>query len=280
METLRNAKFAGRFYPNNKAEIEHLIEHLTTHEEKDFNNTIYKGNILGGVVPHAGYIYSGYQAVHFYNALKNNQQHIDTIVIINPNHTGIGKGQFNQSEATAWESPLGKIQYDIDFAEKLNIEAYEPAHANEHSAEVHLPFLQYFLNYTFKIVAITMNVQTFENAQLLASKIFDAAKKTAKNIAVIASGDFSHYETPQTALEKDTKLIQQITHLDSKKIFETVHKYSISACGYGPAATLVEYSKLMYKKPTATLLKYGHSGEINHSEKVVSYASILFTETD
>ncbi len=275
-ENARKAAFAGKFYPGNKADIEKLIQRLLKAEENKMSTQESFSGIIGGVVPHAGYVYSGYEAVHFYQQLKNSRQHIDTVVIVNPNHTGLGKGNFNLSNASTWETPMGEVHCDKEFAQLLQIEAYEAAHIYEHSAEVQIPFLQYFIENPFKIVVVTMNIQNEESARQLATKIFKAAQVSNKKIIVLASSDFSHYESAKISKFKDEILIEQILNLDSKGIASKVKKHFISACGYGPCMVLAKYATLCSEKPRTTLLRYGNSGEVQASEKVVAYASILF----
>jgi AmmeMemoRadiSam system protein B len=273
---VRKAVYAGKFYPGSKTEIENTIEHLLKTEEKNMNKSLYFSEILGAVVPHAGYIYSGYQAVHFFQLLQNTDQNIETVVIVNPNHTGHGTGSFNLCKADIWETPMGQIQVDKEFSESLDIEENKIAHQLEHSGEVQLPLLQYFLKVPFKIVTITMNVQNVENAKLLAQKIYNAVQKTNRKIIVLASSDFSHYESIEISSCKDKILIEQILNFDTEGIAEKVNRHSISACGYGPSMALAEYTRMTGKDAFTMLLRYGHSGQVVPSEKVVAYASILF----
>ena len=150
--------------------------------------------------------------------------------------------------------------------------------SHEHSGEVQIPMLQHFMNSSFKIVMLTMNIQNPETAHLLAEKIFQAQKFTSRRILVLASCDFSHFEDVETGFKQDQFLIDQILEMNTEEMFNKVKKHNISACGYGPIMTLIEYSKKVAKKPKIELLRRGHSGEISHSDKVVDYASFLCFE--
>ena len=132
-DLIRKAAFAGRFYPADKQSLAKLIESIYHTEQKFINEELAQKQIIGGIVPHAGIVYSGYQAVHLYQILQQSNQQIDTIVIINPNHTGIGKEMFNISNYDFWETPLGLIEIDKEFLNELNIEICNEAHTNEHS---------------------------------------------------------------------------------------------------------------------------------------------------
>jgi len=231
--------------------------------------------IIGAVVPHAGYMFSGYQAVHFFEILRNSQEKFDTVFIINPSHTGMGN-KISLDTNTHWETPLGISEIDEDFIQNLNIPISEDAHSYEHSGEVVLPFLQHFLDYDFKILPITIKWQDFENANKVANEIFKVNQKLNKKILILASSDFSHQVQADIGKKYDDLVINQITNFNSKKVEEIIRKKNISVCGYGPIMSLIEYSKLRVENPKSKLLRYGNSGEVMPSDSVVDYASILF----
>jgi AmmeMemoRadiSam system protein B len=275
---IREAQFAGSFYPDSIEKIEKLLGSIINVEKDKIDTSLASKSIIGGIVPHAGYMYSGYQAIHFFELIKSSTTTFDTVVIINPNHTGFGKGIANLSSAQYWETPFGKIEIDREFSKTLSITSNSSAHKNEHSGEVQLPMLQYFLAYPFKVVLLTMNIQTPENAVFIAHELFKAQKISTKKILVLASSDFSHFESIEQGFEKDQHLIDQILRKDSKEVYQQVKKNNISACGYGPIMTLIEYSKLITQNPHFKLLRRGNSGDIHPSEKVVNYASFLCYE--
>lgn len=274
---IRKASVSGTFYPADKTEIVSMLNDILEKEKKNIDISLSKQKIIGGVVPHAGYVYSAYQAVHFFEIIKNSKENFDTIIIINPNHTGQGT-YIALDENTKWESPFGITDVDMDFVGKLDFPISAIAHKHEHSGEVMLPMLNHFLNYDFKIVPITLTRQDFKNASQLAKAIFEANKKLKKRILIIASSDFSHQVTPDLGEKLDEIVIKEILNLDSKKVYEAVTKNNISICGFGPIMTLIEYSKLITKKPKADILRKGNSGDIYPSAKVVDYVSILFRE--
>lgn len=274
-QSIRKAIFDGKFYPHSAEDLNHLIQQVFEREKESIAMKLATHPLIGGVVPHAGYAYSAFEAVHFYELLKQSNQHFDIIVIINPNHTGYGSGDFNTCDYEAWETPYGRLIADREFCEVLDIMQDNRAHALEHSGEVQLPLLQYFYPNSYKLVMITMNHQTAKSAGVLAEKIKQAAQQTAKKVLVIATSDFSHYENVNRGAEKDQHVIDQILRMDTKGIENAVKKYHVSACGYGPVMTLVEYARLSGKHPVFEILRRGHSGEVVPSEQVVNYASFL-----
>src|SRR6056297_897234 len=273
---IRKPVVAGKFYPAKKDDIIQQIEEIKQKEYSQINLDLKDKKIIGGIVPHAGYMFSAYQAVHFFEILKQSKNKYDTIIIINPNHTGLGH-EIALDDNEAWETPLGEVDVDIDFGQKLGITISGIEQKNEHSAEVMVPFLQHFLDYPFKIAPITLSHQTFKNAKHLAGRIKDAADLTHRKILIIASSDFSHFLTPEQGKEKDAYVIEHILNLNAVAVEKVIKEKNISVCGYGPIMTLMEYAKLVAKNPGVDLLRTGHSGEIIPSSEVVDYVSILFS---
>jgi len=274
---IRKSVVAGRFYPADKDSLIDQIESIREKELSHINLDLKNNQIIGGVVPHAGYMFSAYQAVHFFEIIKQSGQQFDTVVIVNPNHTGIGHDiAFDSNDF--WETPLGKVPLDIEFGESLGVSFSDVEQRNEHSGEVMVPFLQYFLDYDYKIAPITLSNQTYKNAKFLAERLKESAKLLNRKILIIASSDFSHFLSPEKGREKDAFVLENMITLDSPAIEKVIHKKNISVCGYGPIMTLIEYSKLISSNPKVDILKIGHSGEIIPSNEVVNYVSILFSD--
>ena len=230
---IRQSAVAGKFYPADKKSLLDQIESIRKKELPDINLDLKNNFLIGGIVPHAGYMFSAYQAVHFFEIVKQSSQQFDTIVIVNPNHTGLGHEiAFDSNEY--WETPLGLVSLDIEFGESLGIELSDIEQKREHSGEVMVPFLQYFLDYEFKIAPITLSNQTFKNARFLAERLKESASILDRKLLVIASSDFSHFLSPEEGREKDAFVLENIITLDSPSIEKVIHKKNISVCGYGP----------------------------------------------
>jgi MEMO1 family protein len=278
--SIRKPAVAGRFYPGVSSSLNSLIDQLLEAEKGKIDYQSATMPIVGGIVPHAGMVFSGYQAVHFYEIVGKSSQEYDTVVIVNPNHSGRGSGLFNTSNYQYWETPLGKIEADLKFIEALTIESNNQAHDNEHSGEVQLPFMQKLFSFSFKLVMITMNIQNSESSEMLAGKILHAVKQTNRKILLIASSDFNHYESPETGYCKDQYLVDRIVKFDINGVYSEVKKHHVTACGYGPIMTLLSYAKLVDDNPSISILKRGHSGEVHPSEEVVDYISFLVSHSN
>lgn len=273
----RQAAVAGRFYPGSKEEIAVQLDQILEKEKPSIDLSLSQKKIIGAVVPHAGYMYSAYQALHFFEILKHSQQQFDTFFIINPNHTGFGT-EIALDENDCWETPFGKVDIDKDYYDFLDFSESEDAHRLEHSGEVMLPLLQYSLDYPFSIVPITMSNQNPANARFIAQNIKKANDRLKKKICIIASSDFSHFVNPAKGKELDNFVVQEISKMNTEGVNQQVHDKNISVCGYGPIMTLMEYTKNTTKEPQVEVLKIGHSGEVIPSNEVVDYVSMLFYE--
>jgi MEMO1 family protein len=272
---VRKCVVAGQFYPERAEELDETISEIYNKEKNRINKELYNTDVVGGVVPHAGYFYSGYEAVHFFDILKNSTIKYDIIIIVNPSHNGIGSSIAVDS-FDKWETPYGNVEIDKEFTKLLELPFSDISQKHEHSGEVMLPLLKYFLNYEFKIVPITINYQSYENSKLVADRIYEANKKMDKKIAVIASSDFSHYESPEDGIRYDNIVLEEIKTLNSRGVYEKVVNHGLTICGFGPIMTLIEYSKLVRVEPKNEILRRGSSGDVADMDKVVDYISILF----
>ena len=116
---------------------------------------VRKERAIGIVSPHAGLIYSGPVAGALYSSIEIP----DTVVLIGPNHTGLGAAVSLMAKGS-WETPLGTVEIDEALAASIlakssHIRDDSVAHLREHSLEVQLPFIQYFKE-KFAIVPIQM----------------------------------------------------------------------------------------------------------------------------
>lgn len=264
---------AGRFYPSQQNKLTAMLDEIFSKEKDKIDLSFSHKKLLGAVIPHAGYMFSAHHAIHFFEILKNCHEKVETFVIVNPNHTGYGE-KIALDSHHYWQTPLGKVEQDLDFIRELGFTKSDIAHRNEHSGEVMLPLLQHFLKYDFKVVMITMSQQNSENARFLAKKLAETSLKLGRKIKLIASSDFTHFKDPETSKQKDNMVLKEIDNQDIEAIEKTVRQNNISVCGYGPIMCLLAYAGL-YGNFRTQVLTRGHSGEIIPSDEVVNYITIL-----
>jgi hypothetical protein len=223
-------------------------------------------------------MYSGPVAAHaYYNLAIDGKP--DTVVILGPNHTGVGSGLALVTEGI-WRTPLGDAHIDSAAGHEILrhsdiVDVDHSAHTQEHSIEVQLPFLQYLYGSAFKFVPIGFLMQDFESSREVGEAV---AKATAgKNVVIIASTDMTHYEPHEMAQKKDSRALSALEKLDEQLFYATVENYRLTACGYGPVVAMLTAAKILGAKK-GQLLCYKTSGDVTGDySAVVGYASVKIT---
>jgi AmmeMemoRadiSam system protein B len=264
---IRKPAQAGRFYMKDPEALrEQVGKYLQSDAERE--------DVLGIVAPHAGYFYSGKVAGAVYSKINLP----DTIIVIGPNHTGIG-AEISIMVEGEWEMPNGSVEIDSSLAKELLSKAGdlaqedEQAHLHEHSLEVQLPFIQY-LKKDFAMVPICMWDHRLSTCKKLGEAIAKVIKSKPPCI-IVASSDMTHYESQKDAERKDKLAIDKILKLDPENLLKTVMENDISMCGPGPTATMIFACKELGAKK-GELVLYNTSAEASGDySAVVGYAGIV-----
>ena len=272
---------SGSFYLSTEGSLKKQIENCFLHElgpknlpPKTKNSSC---NIIGLISPHAGYMYSGPIAAHAYYALASDCRP-ETVIILGPNHTGYGSSLSLMNDGY-WQTPLGNVEIDSEIANLITqkseiVEIDDLAHRFEHSIEVQLPFLQYIYGSDFKFIPICFQKQDLASVMKVGKTLAEVC--STKKIVIIASSDMNHYQSQKITIEKDVAAIKAIEELNETNFYSIIKSKNISACGYGPIATLITVSKELDGKK-AELLSYSTSGDIsNDYSSVVGYAAMVF----
>jgi AmmeMemoRadiSam system protein B len=280
---MRKPAVAGSFYAGSYAGLQRQIEDCFKHPIGPGALPGEAGSAerhtLGLVSPHAGYRYSGPVAANGFARLAAEKMP-EVVVIVGPNHRGLGAAVAVGRQGT-WQTPLGSVDVDLEVGEAVVAGGQwakwdDLAHGMEHSLEVQVPFLQYIYGSGFKIVPVAMLRQEMEIARDLGRAIAAALKGRAG--LIIASSDFSHYESQASAGRKDRLAIDAILKLDPALVETTVVSQNISMCGPGPVMAMITAGRELGARK-ASLLRYATSGDItgDYSE-VVGYASVMVTD--
>ncbi len=270
---MRKPAAAGGFYPGEKEAIEKLVAECMEKARPH----IKERNCFAGVSPHAGFIYSGVPAAATFLSIKELKD-AKTVVIVGPNHTGLG-GLVSLSRED-WELPIGVFKNDVEFGEEMVknanfLKPEEEAHRMEHSIEVQLPFL-HAVNPSAKIVPISMMDQSLEGANDVANALLAAEKNLGREAVLVASSDFSHYVPSEMAEKADKEAMGHILGLDAEGFQKEVRAKNWSICGYGPISVAMLYAKAKGSKKALEVM-YTNSGEVTGDySQVVAYASIVF----
>ncbi len=272
---------AGLFYPDTEGALRTQIQQCFLHPLGPRSIPTIPGTrnerLIGLIVPHAGYSYSGPVAAHSYYDLASHGLS-ESIIILGPNHTGRGSGVSTVTEGE-WSTPLGDVPIDTALAKEIVegsdlIDVEEEAHKEEHSIEVQLPFLQFIYPRRFMFVPICMMLQDLQTSIEVGEAIAKAASR--HRAVVIASSDWTHYESQERAAIKDKQAIQAALEMDEKKFQQTIEERMVSACGYGPVTALIHAAKIL-GAAHAKLLSYQTSGDVAGDKRsVVGYAAASF----
>ena len=280
---LRRPAVAGSFYDGDSKSLNIQIKNCFLNKigpgKVPLVNLKKQNNVIGLISPHAGYMYSGPVAANgFYKIAIDGKP--DTIIILGPNHRGFGEEVSIMAEGK-WETPLGELEIDTDIAEDILrnskiIKNDKKAHQYEHSIEVQLPFIQYIFGNNIKFVPICMTRQDINTDIEIARSICSSA--VDKNILIIASSDFTHYETQEYAENVDKQAINAILEFNPKKLYDMIYHQNLTMCGPGPITVMLIACETLGAKK-AELLKYATSGNVSGMyDQVVGYASLIVSK--
>lgn len=257
----RNAFVSGVFYPQSCEEIEHYITHFNAQLTDTLPDILPRALI----VPHAGYIYSGFTANLAYMCAS--KASYERIVVIGPSHRifieGASIALYNE-----YETPCGTLEIDIDFCnelqEKFLFLRHNPEAHAEHSTETQMPFIQHYFPQTKIIEIVYGKVDTQSLSSLIESLL------NTKKTLVVISTDLSHFYTQEEANILDNTCIEAIKTFDVAKLDDC------EACGLKGVQALVLSAQKQSLKPY--FLDYRTSFERSRdASRVVGYTSFLFS---
>jgi AmmeMemoRadiSam system protein B len=272
----RKPSVAGQFYPSSKTQLNDIIKESFLDNQfgpsEDFQTLNQdKRTIIGGVSPHAGYIYSGCCAAFTYlNVFK--EKIPDTVIILGTDHIGYnGIALMDEGE---WETPLGNLNIDKELSEKILsistlIRRDESAFigfpfGREHNIEVQLPFIKYCSqDKETKILPILVSTKKYSILDSFAQDISQAIKSYNRDVVIIASSDMTHREISGTdqlnkLKEGDQKVIDSFIELNPSKTLDTASKTTV--CGPQTITSLMLIGKNL-NATKAKKLKYYTSSE-------------------
>jgi MEMO1 family protein len=290
--SIRKPAVAGQFYGGSREEcLEEIAECLPQGTVK----TGLPNRIVGGIVPHAGWLFSGGLAATVFTAIRQVNKTVDTFILFGASHRSHDTCPLIYPSG-AWDTPLGQIQIDesltnelISLGAKVNAEA----HRYEHSIEVQVPFIQYLFP-DAKIVAVIMPPGVGGYECTFGQKVGALLKDSGSNAVCIASTDLTHYGprygfcpqgTNSTAITwayevNDMEFINQALRMDAEHLVESSLQHE-NACGPAAAAAVVAAAQMAGCKK-GFLLSHTNSAMVmktrfnQSSNESVGYAAIVF----
>ena len=291
--SVRPAAVAGQFYeadgPTCALHIEQMLAQVQLPPD-------LPPNITGGIVPHAGWVFSGSLALLTLAAIKKQEHAVDTFVVFGAVHRA------NQPlamlyDAGQWDTPLGPVDVDEHLARKALAQAADlmlvdtDAHTQEHSIEVQVPLIAHLFPEA-KIVPVL--TPPTPQAPLVGQAVARAVAAAPNKVICIGSTDLTHYGpsymftphgTGQEGIdwakrENDRFFIDLVLSMQAEKIVESAEMYR-NACGAGAVAATVAAAKDM-GAASGRLLAHTTSAEViaerfgRGSDDSVGYAAIIF----
>lgn len=266
----RRPAVANMFYPGDRSGLKQQLDSL-------IKPVPQPRTVLAAISPHAGYVYSGGVAGAVFSQIRIP----DTVVILGPNHRGVGARVALVASGT-WDMPLGPVPINEDLADLIlkaspsrpRIEDDPEAHTMEHSIEVQVPFLQ-VLRPEITMVPICLSHVDLNACEEIGKALAKAVREYDREVLLVASTDMTHYESQDAARSKDQLAIERMLDLDPQGLFNTVAQHRISMCGVIPTTIVLAACKGL-GATKSELVQYATSGDITGDyAQVVGYAGLI-----
>lgn len=234
---IRQPAVAGMFYDADSAALRRSVDAMlaAAGEPKP------AGRLVAIQVPHAGHEYSGPTAARAFRLLEGMEGL--TVVMLGPKHPDqpgrlpapyVRKAMvFDRGE---WVTPLGRVKIDEDLAAAIcKQDSYfvrmPEAHANEHSLEVQMPFLQRAAPGA-RVVPIMLFFPTWAECEKAGRALARACRD--RNAVILASSDLYHGDSYRECRDVDSATLDLVTRFEPKPLFEALHAGKAMACGGDP----------------------------------------------
>lgn len=234
MTLIRPPAVAGKFYPEDPKALARDVLALTNRAARAAGVKKAGASPKAIIAPHAGYVYSGACAAEAYARLLSARDRVSRIVLLGPCHRVATHG-LAMTSADYWGTPIGAIPIDRDalgaVANLPQVLIHDGAHQQEHSLEVHLPFLQ--------ICFMHMKLVPFAVGQASAGEVAAviAALWGGEETRIVISTDLSHFLGYEACNALDAKTAAAVEAFDHGAIGRE------QACGQIPMSGLLRLAK-------------------------------------
>ena len=280
----RRAVFAGSWYPDSPDACEHEIRNFLKGND---HKTTGRNNYTGGIVPHAGWYFSGKIACEVIHRLVDTDP--PDVVIVFGMHLHPESPNYIMAEG-AWETPFGSIPVHTAMAEALiakypfRIETPKNF-TKDNTIELQLPFIKYFFP---DARVMTIGLPPVELSLELARTTVDIATELGLKIKVIGSTDLTHYGynygfmpkgSGPSALkwvrdENDRRVIDAMLAMDPVDVISEALTHH-NACCAGAAAGAMAAAKTLGATRAETVA-YASSHDKSPGDSFVGYVGIVF----
>ena len=260
----RPAAVAGMFYPESAAVLARNVSQLLSSAVQ--SPGLHPKAIIA---PHAGYVYSGAVAASIYACLFAQRGMIRRIVLLGPTHR-VSIDGLALPATTTFTTPLGTVPIDLALVEAVKdmpqIVISDAAHAQEHSLEVQLPFLQSIFGTdsdSFSLLPLAVGHATPEQVAEVLERLWGGDETL-----IVVSTDLSHFLPYVQAQQVDKQTVQMILELAPS----IPHQ---QACGATPVNGLLLAARRHGLR--ARLIDHCNSGDTaGDRSRVVGYGAFAF----
>ena len=262
----RKAAVRGLFYPKKCSKVKAYFEKFNDKfQQIPISKEVRIIIPRAVIVPHAGYIYSGFTANFAYRFLK--QTKAKRIIIIGPSHHHYFQG-ISGSYYETYETPCGNLEIDSPYlfalAKQFNIGFQPKAHEKEHSTEVQMPFIKHYFPQS-KIIELIYGDTKAKNLATLITALLQN-----KDNVVVVSSDLSHFYSLEEAKKYDDHCLRGVAKLDMNELAS-----GCKACGLIGIQAMILAAKQL--KLSSKLLDYRTSADTSgDNSSVVGYMSAMF----
>jgi AmmeMemoRadiSam system protein B/AmmeMemoRadiSam system protein A len=264
---IRPPAVAGMFYPGDPASLQDELATFLAAPPAPTIKPATDGTLKAVIVPHAGYIYSGGTAGHAYALLTTLAGRIRRVVLLGPCHRVSVRG-LAAPTVQAFATPLGSIPLDraaIDgLADLPQVVVSDAAHAQEHSLEVQLPFLQTVLG-KFELVPLAVGDASAADVADVLERLWGGPETL-----IVISSDLSHFYSYREAQSVDKSTAEHILAFDQLTSFE-------QACGALPINGLLAVARSRGLR-IERLAQCNSGDTAGDKSRVVGYAAFALFE--
>lgn len=281
---VRRADFAGSWYPGGEKDCRDIIDEFLD-ESLPCPGTDER--VVGGIVPHAGWFFSGKIACNVIKCL-NSKSEPDTCLIFG-RHLHPGSDNFIMKKGL-WETPLGELEIDSELAENLTDEfsfTIETAssYGQDNTIELQLPFLKYFFP-GIKIVPV--GVPPKHSSLDIGRRAVEISKGMGRRTIVLGSTDLTHYGfnygfNPKGSGENavrwvkevnDKRVVDLMLKMDGEGVINESLRSKNACCSGAVGAAIAAAEELGAKK--GEKIVYSTSYDIRPDSSFVGYVGVIF----
>jgi AmmeMemoRadiSam system protein B len=268
---IRPSPIAGKWYPGTPHHLAEVVDEMLDHAP----DVALAGKVVGLVVPHAGYLYSGAIAARAFRLVRSGA--FERVVVLSPLH------QYHDAPLVttahhAYQTPLGVVPVDRGFLDALgqHVPLAAARFDQEHAVEIELPFLQRALEEGFSLVPLMLRDQSYSFTRQLGQALAQAIGPGGSTL-LVASSDLSHFYTQSHAERLDRVVLDNLKSFDPQGLIRADEEGRGLACGRGAIASVLVAARLL-GGDRVQIVGYSTSAAVTgDTQRVVGYGAAVIT---